>query len=441
MNPAVSFDLQQFIDQQPLSRFQLLVVSLCGAVLFLDGFDAQSMGFVAPALVRDLHIARAALGPVFSSGLLGIMIGALFFGPMADRFGRKPVLVLCTALFGSCSLLTASAGSLESLLVFRLITGFGLGGAMPNAVALTSEYMPKKFRATAVMVMFSGFAIGAAVGGFVAAALIERFGWQSVFVTGGVLPCLLAVLLVAVLPESIRFLAIRKSDGDRVARTLARLAPDIAPLPGRIVVVVEEHGSQGFQVPRLFQDGRARGTLLLWIIFFMSLLDLYFLNNWLPTVMHDAGIAVERAIILTALFQLGGTVGSLSLGRLIDRFLSFRVLAWAYLAASASVFLIGAAGKSVALLACTISAAGFAIIGGQSGANALATEFYPTAIRSTGVGWALGIGRIGSIVGPLLGGSLLSIQQDTRHIFWVAAIPVLIASSAAWLASRRQPSK
>jgi AAHS family 4-hydroxybenzoate transporter-like MFS transporter len=440
MNPAVSFDLQQFIDQQPLSRFQLLVVSLCGAVLFLDGFDAQSMGFVAPALIRDLHIARAALGPVFSSGLLGIMIGALFFGPMADRFGRKPVLVFCTALFGLCSLLTATAGSLESLLAFRLITGFGLGGAMPNAVALTSEYMPKKFRATAVMVMFSGFAIGAAVGGFVAAALIERFGWQSVFVTGGVLPCLLAVLLLAMLPESIRFLAIRKSDDDRVARTLARLAPDIAPLPGRIVVV-EEHGSKGFQVPRLFQEGRARGTLLLWIIFFMSLLDLYFLNNWLPTVMHDAGIAVERAIILTAFFQLGGTVGSLSLGRLIDRFLSFRVLAWAYLAASASVFLIGASGKSVALLACTISAAGFAIIGGQSGANALAAEFYPTAIRSTGVGWALGIGRIGSIAGPLLGGSLLSFQQDTRHIFWVAAIPVLIASSAAWLASRQQPSK
>ena len=440
MNPAVSFDLQQFIDQQPLSRFQLLVVSLCGAVLFLDGFDAQSMGFVAPVVARDLQIARASLGPVFSSGLLGIMIGALFFGPVADRIGRKPVLIFCTTLFGLCSLITATAASLESLLTFRLITGFGLGGAMPNAVALTSEYMPKKFRATAVMVMFSGFAIGAAVGGFVAAALIAKFGWQSVFVAGGVLPCLLAVLLLAMLPESIRFLAIGKSDDGRVARTLARLAPDIAPPPGRIVVV-EEHGSQGFQVPRLFQDSRARGTLLLWIIFFMSLLDLYFLNNWLPTVMHDAGIAVERAIILTALFQLGGTVGSLLLGRLIDRFLSFRVLAWAYLAASASVFLIGAAGKSVTLLACTISAAGFAIIGGQSGANALAAEFYPTAIRSTGVGWALGIGRIGSIAGPLLGGSLLSFQQDTRQIFWVAAIPVLIASGAAWLASRREHRK
>ena len=439
MNHAASFDLQQFIDQQPLSRFQLLVVSLCGAVLFLDGFDAQSMGFVAPALVRDLHIARAALGPVFSSGLLGIMIGALVFGPMADRFGRKPVLIFCTALFGLCSLLTSTAGSLESLLVYRLITGFGLGGAMPNAVALTSEYMPKKFRATAVMVMFSGFAIGAAVGGFVAAALIERFGWQSVFVTGGVLPCLVAIVLLVFLPESIRFLVLNGRDNASINRSLARIAPDITRPPGSLIV--EEQGSKGFAVPQLFANARARGTMLLWVIFFMSLLDLYFLNNWLPTVMHDAGIAVERAIILTALFQVGGTVGSLSLGRLIDRLLSFRVLAWAYLAASASVFLIGAAGRSVTLLACTISAAGFAIIGGQSGANALAAEFYPTAIRSTGVGWALGIGRIGSIIGPLLGGQLLSLQHGARRIFWAAAVPVLIASIAAWLASRQQPSK
>ena len=436
MNPAAGFDVQQFIDQQPLSRFQLRIVALCGAILFMDGFDAQAIGFVAPALIQQLHIARSVLGPVFSSGLVGIMIGALVFGPLADRLGRKPILILCTALFGICSLLTATAGTLQSLLVYRLITGFGLGGAMPNAVALTSEYMPKRFRATAVMAMFSGFAIGAATGGFVAAALIAGFGWRSVFVTGGVLPCLLAVLLLTLLPESIRFLVMKRGEDARVAHSLARIAPEITAPVTRFVVIEEDH-FRGFVVRDLFADGRSSGTLLLWVIFFMSLLDLYFLNNWLPTVIHDAGITIERAIILTALFQVGGVAGSLSLGRFIDRYLSFRVLAWTYLAASASVFLIGAAGVSVALLACTIFAAGFAIIGGQSGANALAAEFYPTAIRSTGVGWALGIGRLGSIAGPLMGGALLSLQHETRRIFWAAAIPVLIAALAAWQASRK----
>jgi AAHS family 4-hydroxybenzoate transporter-like MFS transporter len=199
------------------------------------------------------------------------------------------------------------------------------------------------------------------------------------------------------------------------------------------------HGSNQFIVRQLFAAGRTRMTLLIWVIFFMSLLDLYFLNVWMPTLVHDAGIEIGRAIVLTALFQLGGAVGSFVLGRVLDRFLSFRVLAYAYLSAGVFVFLIGSAGKSVVLLACAILAAGFAVIGGQGCANALAAAFYPTPIRATGVGWALGIGRVGSIVGPLVGGVLLSLQQDTRRVFWAAAVPVLIASVAGFFASRAEP--
>ena len=186
MKQSTVLDVRQFIDEQPFSRFQLMIAVMCGALVFMDGFDAQAMGFVAPALTADLNIARAALGPVISIGLFGMMVGGLLGGPLADRFGRKPVLVVCSFTFGTFSLLTATADSVQSLAIFRLLTGFGLGGAMPNAIALTSEYMPKRFRATAVMTMFTGFTLGAAVGGFVAAGLISRFGWQSVFVVGGV---------------------------------------------------------------------------------------------------------------------------------------------------------------------------------------------------------------------------------------------------------------
>jgi MFS transporter, AAHS family, 4-hydroxybenzoate transporter len=414
MAQTTQVGLRYSIDRLPLSRYQLLIIALCGATLFMDGFDAQAVGFVAPALAPQLHIARQALGPVFSSGLVGIMIGALAFGPLADRAGRRPVLILCTVLFGVCSLLTAKADSFASLLFCRLITGLGLGGAMPNAIALTAECMPKRFRATAVMMMFCGFSIGAAAGGFLAAGLISRYGWQSVFVAGGIMPCFVAVLLVALLPESMEFRRLKSGPQEKIARSR----------------------SSGVLVKQLFVGARTRLTLLLWVIFFMSLLDLYFLNNWLPTVIHDTGIAVERSIILTALFQVGGTAGALTLGRLIDRYLSPSVLAWTYLGAGVCVLFIGIAGKSVALLACAISAAGFLVIGGQSGANALAAEYYPTALRSTGVGWALGVGRVGSIIGPLLGGMLLSHQLAASRLFLAAAIPVFVAAAAAFFAGR-----
>jgi AAHS family 4-hydroxybenzoate transporter-like MFS transporter len=330
-----------------------------------------------------------------------MMIGALVLGPLADRIGRKPVLVSSTLVFGVGSLLTATAALPSSLILFRLLTGFGLGGAMPNTIALTSEQTPKRFRATAITTMFCGFSIGAATGGFVAASLITRFGWQSVFVVGGIAPCAIALMSMAVLPES-RYFLVEK------------------PIPGAPVV------------SQLFAAGRARVTLLIWVMFFMNLLNLYFLNAWLPTVIHDAGIQVQTAIIITSLFQLGGTAGALILGRLIDRYLSFQILAWTYLAAAVSILLIGEAGTSIVMLIATVSAAGFCVIGGQNSVNALTSEFYPTAIRSTGVGWAFGIGRIGSIVGPLLGGVLLSFGGATSRVFWAAAVPALIATLAAF---------
>jgi AAHS family 4-hydroxybenzoate transporter-like MFS transporter len=376
------------------------------------------------------------LGSVISAGLFGMMIGALMSGPLADRFGRKPVLMLSVLIFGISSLFTATAGTVEALTAFRVLTGLGMGGAMPNAIALTSEYMPRRRRATAVTAMICGFSLGGAVGGFVAAALIPRFGWESVFIAGGTVPVLIAGTAIFVLPDSIRFLLIKGGEDGRARRYLARMAPEVR-LPQRLSPGVDEHQSGGgvFIVKQLFTEGRAAATALIWIVYFVNLLDLYFLTSWLPTIISDAGIPVGTAILLTALFQLGGIGGALALSGVLDRHFSFGIVAACYLWAAASVFLIGKVGTSVPVLAVTIACAGLGIIGGQNLSHALTAEVYPTRIRSTGVGWALGIGRIGSIVGPILGGQLLVRGTSIRQVFWAAAVPALIGAAAAAILS------
>jgi MFS transporter, AAHS family, 4-hydroxybenzoate transporter len=432
MGQTTLSDFRQLIDGQPLSRFQLLVAGICAAVIFMDGFDAQIMGFVAPALIEQMHIARAAFGPVVSIGLVGMMIGGLVGGPLADRFGRKPVLVGCSFAFGLFSLLTATATSLESLAAFRLLTGLGLGGAMPNTISITSEYMPKRLRATAITTMFLGLPLGGAFGGFVAAALIPRLGWQSVFVVGGIFPLFIGVWVLAALPESIRFLILKGNQRDRVTQLLSRIACERAVLE-ELSAGAGEYSQKGFVVKQLFTEGRGTVTALLWITFFMNLLALFFLLSWLPTLMHDSGITVQAAILVTTLAQIGNAIGGVVLGRLIDWRCSFKILGWTYLAAAASIILIGEAGGSLGRLIPLVLAAGFCTGGGQTAANALTAEFYPTAMRSTGIGWALGIGRIGSIVGPMLGGMLLVGGVEARQIFWMAALPVLLATAAAFI--------
>lgn len=430
MRQTAVLDVRQFIDEQPFSSYQLLVASMCAMVVFIDGFDAQVMGFVAPALSAQLHIARVALGSVISSGTLGMMVGALLFGPIADRFGRKPVLIACALMFGAGSLVTATATSVGQLTLFRVFTGFGMGGAMPNAIALTSEYMPTRTRNAAVMTMFCGFSLGSAFAGWVAAAVIRRFGWQAVFLVGGAIPIVVAILLIALLPESIRFLVLRGGHQKRVSEYLSRITPGTIA-SDEFTVGPDEHESGSFSVGQLFAQGRAIVTLMLWTMFFMNLLNLWFLNNWLPTIMNDSGIQVETASLITSLFQIGGIVGALLLAGTVGRRLSFGVLAATYFAAAVFILFIGEAGASIPLLILTVFASGMGVIGGQTVSNALSADFYPTAIRSTGVGWCLGIGRVGSILGPILGGFLLTYGGSARRVFWAAAVPALMATFAA----------
>jgi AAHS family 4-hydroxybenzoate transporter-like MFS transporter len=427
-------DVADFIDQQPVGGFQIKLLATCAAVLFLDGFDTTSIGFVAPSLAKEWGLTKGALGPVFSAGLFGLMIGALVFGPLADRIGRRRIIIFSTLAFGLGALATAFVQDVNTLLAIRFLTGLGLGGAMPNTIAMTSEFSPRRHRATMVMVMFCGFSAGAALGGLLAAALIAPFGWRSVFVVGGLAPLALVPILALRLPESVRFLALTGEANARVATLLGLIGPK-AIFPPATRFVVHEPGLTGIPVLHLFKAGRTLVTLLLWVVFFMSLLDLYFLTNWLPTVLNDLGASVSAAAAIGSSFQVGGVVGALALGSIIDRF-SFRALTLVYFMAVFAVGAIGQLGHSVVFVTMAIFAAGFCMVGGQIAANALAATFYPTSIRATGVGWALGVGRVGSIIGPLVGGMLLTMKWSAGAVFLAAAVAALCAALAAFCLSR-----
>jgi AAHS family 4-hydroxybenzoate transporter-like MFS transporter len=426
-------DVADFIDHTPVGGFHIRLLLTCAAVLLLDGFDTQAIGYVAPVIAKEWSLTKGAFGPVFSAGLFGLMIGALVFGPLADRVGRKKIIIFSTLAFGVGALATAFVHDVGTLLAIRFLTGLGLGGVMPNAIAMTSEFNPQRRRATMVMIMFCGFSLGAALGGLLAAWLIPQFGWRSVFAVGGIAPLVMVPVLALKLPESVRFLAATGRAPERVAQLLKLISPRTAFSPDAQFVVQETQLS-GPPVLHLFREGRTLVTLLLWVVFFMSLLDLYFLANWLPTVLNDLGASVSASAAIGSMLQVGGVVGAFALGSIIDRF-SFRALALVYFAAVFAVDAIGQFGHSAILVTLAIFAAGFCIVGGQIAANALAAAFYPTSVRATGIGWALGIGRVGSIIGPLVGGVLLA-EKSTEVVFLTAAGAALCAALAAFSLSR-----
>lgn len=431
-----SIDVPAWIEQQKISSTQLLVMALMTFAVAIDGFDAQMIGYVAPAVIRQFRIPPHEFTSVFAIGLVGLLIGCLVIAPLADYIGRKRVLLGSCIFFAVTSILTAWAGSLHSLIVLRFLTGLGLGGSMPNAIALTAEYFPSRKRAFTTMAMFCGFPLGATLGGFLAAGLIPHFGWPSVFLIGGILPIILAVAIAVYLPESFRYLILKSNSADTntIRAILHRINP-AAAFADNTTFVVHEERSPGITVKHLFREGRALGTILLWVIFFCSLLDIFFLASWLPTVLHDAGLSISSSVATTALFQGGGVVAGLTLGVVIDRAGFLKVLVPVYLGAALAIGSIGFAGTSLGLIMVASFLSGAFVIGGQNSVNVLAAVFYPTYIRATGVGWALGVGRFGSIVGPILGGALLQAHWGRTSLFIVAAIPGVAAAVSALILS------
>ncbi len=332
MRATNTVDVAALIDDNKVSAFQVRVLLLCAIIIIVDGFDIQAIGYIAPTIAKEWALKPGALGPVFSAALFGMMIGALGAGPLADRFGRKTMTLACTALFGVCSLLTVFAYDIPSLAAIRFITGLGLGGVMPNTIALTAEYSPARKRATMITIMFCGQSVGSIFGGALAAKMVPYWGWKSIFVVGGVVPLVLVALLAASLPESLHMLAKWRDQGDRIRAILARMMPE-AVFPADAQFIVPKEGHERFPVTTLFTEGRTLMTVLLWIIFASNLLVIAFFFSWLPSVFASVGLPLETAIYVSTVYHFGAVLAALTIGWFIDKFGAFRILGFVFLAA------------------------------------------------------------------------------------------------------------
>ena len=423
-------DIASLIDTHPLSSFQIWIMVLIAGVVVMDGFDVQTIGFVAPALTQDWHIDPTALGPIFGAALLGMLVGSASLSIFSDRVGRRPVLVGSTAFFSLCMLATAAAGSVPQLVFLRFLTGLGIGGVMANAVALASEYSPQRRRATLLMWISCGFTGGAIAGGLISASLIPLWGWRSVFLVGGLLPLGMAAVMYARLPESLLFLSLQPGGQDELRQLLRRIAPEFDPGPNWHLARPEGVRGRG-SLTELFRNGRAPMTLLLWLISFANLLNLFFLANWLPLLSTRMGFSSSTAVLMGTTLQLGGLIGAIFLGPIIDRLGYYRVLVPVFLIAGFAVAAIGSPSLSLPLLYLVILVAGICVVGTQPALNALASTLYPTEIRATGVGWSLGVGRAGAIVGPVVAAQLVALDWSSQALFLVASIPALLACVVA----------
>jgi AAHS family 4-hydroxybenzoate transporter-like MFS transporter len=427
MRPTVELNVTDLVDRGGLGGFQLGAFAVLAACLVMDGYDVQAMGYVAPALIREWSIPNAAMGPVFGAGLFGLFVGSLAFGVLADRVGRRPVLLGATCAFGVFTFLTAHATSLPQLLAIRFLAGLGLGAMMPNATALVGEYSPARLRVATMMIVTNGFMIGAVIGGFVSAWLIPAHGWRSVFYVGGLVPLVLLLPMFLWLPESLQFLAVRGGSPARIARWLRRIDPS-APAGDYVRYVVREEARRGLAIVELFRSGRAGGTTLLWVVNFTNVLNAYFMASWLPTVVRDAGHSTSTAVLVATAAQVGGAIGTVVLGLVLQRVGFVQVLTACFTAAAVALALVGRPGLPLASLVVVAFVAGWGIFGGQPGLNALAATFYPTDLRSSGLGAALGVGRLGAVFGPLLASALMLRHWSHQALFEAATIPALISA-------------
>ena len=427
------------IDSQKMGARQWTTVLLCGLVMFLDGFDTQAISYMAPHIAADWHLPRSMLGPIFSAALVGLMVGYLLLSPLSDRFGHKRMVAWSTLSFAIATLLCLLAQNVTSLVVLRFLTGVGLGAATPSAVALVGEYSPKRWRASFVLAIYCGFSLGFVVAGLTSGWMIGAHGWRSMFWVGAIVPLLLTPLLFAYLPEAITTLTRPGTDPATMAMHLRRIAPGFREedLPAGDLSQPDA-GAHKAPVRAIFSDGLGLGTILLWAVFLLNLGAFYAMQSWMPTILTDLGHETSTVVAATTLVTVGGIVAAFIVGPMMDRVSPYTALGLLYALGCVFVASVGLtlhSGTTALLVATFLS--GLCVSGGQKSVIALAAVFYSADVRSTGVGWALGIGRLGGIAGPLIVGWALTAGLPPRAVFYVLAVPMLFMAAAIFAMGRR----
>lgn len=439
MTAIPDFDIGTVIEQQQSRLFAASLIIAMAVMMLAEGYDLGAMSFAAPALNRAWHLDRGALGPVFGAFVFGTMIGAFILGYLGDVIGRKRTIVLGSFTLSLFTFATSRATQLDHLLILQFVAGVGIGGVVPNAIAYITEFAPKRWRATWVTLMYSGYTIGSGSGGLVAAWLVPQFGWQVVFLTGGIVPLVTGLMLWLSVPESIRFLTLKGDCNDEVARIVRRLTPHLKFAPNTHFVIGRElqgaeHSRQNASFKLLF-SGRLRAlTLALWAVYIANSMALFFLVSWLPMLIEGVGLPPRRASLVSAMFHAGGTMGGLALMHFIDTCGPVAITVLPLLGAPL-VALLGVDMPTRMLVVCVFMV-GFSVIGTQFGLNAVAALIYPTALRAKGTGAAVGVQKIGAIAGPMIGGMLLSAQLPVQQLFYFAAVPVAIVAVLAFVLGR-----
>lgn len=424
MTQIQRLDVRELINGNPLSRFQKLVVFLGFCVIALDGFDIAIMGFIAPTLKHEWGVTNYELGFVISAALIGLALGAILSGPLADWLGRKKIIVNSVFFFGFWTIVTAFSQNIEQMIFFRFMTGLGLGAAMPNIGTLVSEYAPERQRSFLITVIFCGFTFGAAAGGFSASWLIPRFGWHSLMALGGILPLLFAPLLIWLLPESVRFLVVKRASAARIRAILQRLYPGQIADNAEFTLLAQPVNANAM---RLVLSRHYRlGSLMLWLVYFMGLFLVYILGSWLPTLVKEVGLTVSQAAVMTAIYQAGGTVGSLFAGWLMDRINPHRALGLIYAIGGLFTMAMGYAAASFALLCLLAFVSGACLNGANTGMNALSARYYPTQARATGSSWMHGVGRMGAILSAFAGAEMMALNLSFENVFLILGIPAAL---------------
>ncbi|CRZ21410.1 aromatic acid/H+ symport family MFS transporter [Kingella kingae] len=423
-----NIDVRELLDSRDVSAYQKFIVFISFLIVVMDGFDVVIMGFVGPALKEAWNWTNSDLAPVLSAALFGLTFGALTAGPLGDKFGRRKVLTASVFIFGLFTLLVATASSKTEFIVYRFIAGFAMGGIMPMVATLVKEYSPVKRVSLLVTIVFAGFTVGAAGGGFLAAWMVPHFSWASVFVLGGVLPIITAVVMFFTLPESLTFLVLKGGQCEEICKIVERCAPGVTTADTTFTVPTPPNTSTDVKespIQIALNSHYRLGSILLWSSYFLHLFLVYLLGSWMPTMIKESGMTTSQAAIISAMFQLGGPLGSVMLGWFMDKFEPHRVITSAYVLGAIMLVVMSNIGGEYLLMCIVAFVIGAGFNGGGTAMNALSSNFFPLPARATGNSWMHGIGRTGAIISAFAGAWMLNAGWNFSTVALALTVPAV----------------